>query len=451
MAQVRQDAPRRSAHIQAQSVPDAPIPQAAQAPERGARTKPARTVVRDGFEAANTRGPRAGAKARAPGDTFEAAPKAPAATGPAPRQPALGPKMQRAYGSLAPDQRGRFDQLLGAAQAVPTQKAKAVKQVQSLLGADGGFKHYDLVDQAVRGRGEAPAALQQLLFSGRLTEGKGPLRQNALEHLGVLASQQRTPTGLDSHALLADVVLDLARPGRIQQGANNLDCGGTAAAVILTKTKPSEYARIVTDLGTKGATTVGDQVWTASPPKGQDAANGRSLSQQLFAATYVRQTNDPTIPPTSDAQIQGLLNGEYGREMAKGLRTLTGRDYQAAFIPATGESNLIAHRAAVSGALNTIAQHLDKGAPIALNVDNHWVVATGSEGPRGKSSLLVADGSGGLSSIPVKDLQDRLQGFVFDGAISSVPMDLRFRRHDKPGGGGDTSDGAQPTGSRYRN
>ncbi|HVE85818.1 MAG TPA: hypothetical protein VND93_23345, partial [Myxococcales bacterium] len=166
--------------------------------------------------------------------------------------------------------------------------------------------------------------------------------------------------------------------------------------------------------------------------------------------TYVEQTNDPTIQPTTDAQVQGLFNGEYGREMAKGLRSLTGRNYQSAAVPSAQESNLVTHNAAVSEALTAIAQHLQKGAPIALNVDHHWMVATGSSGPRGHSLIHVADGSGHGNEIPVKDLAKRLQGFVFDDAISSVPMDMRMKRFDKPGIGGDGAEGTQPTGSGSR-
>jgi hypothetical protein len=83
-------------------------------------------------------------------------------------------------------------------------------------------------------------------------------------------------------------------------------------------------------------------------------------------------------------------------------------------------------------------------------VDNHWVVATSSYGQPGQSKIRVADGSGQLEEISVKDLRQRLQGFVFDNAISSVPLDMRFRRHDKPGGGGDGAEGSQPVGARSR-
>ncbi|HVE82042.1 MAG TPA: hypothetical protein VND93_04320, partial [Myxococcales bacterium] len=272
MAPVRQDASHRPVHVQGAAPPGALAPQATPATGPAARADAPRAVP-DGFEAGKARTRRAGG-----GDAFET----PAG---------LGPRQKRAYESLAPDQRSRFDQLAGAARADQAHPAKSLKQVQSLLGSDGGFKHYDLIDQALRspgaqggGRGEAPAELQRLLFSGRLTQGKSPLHQSALEHLGVLASQQRTATGLDSHRLLADTVLDLAHPERIQQGQGNHDCGGTAAAVILAKGKPAEYARVVTELGTKGTATAGDQVWTASQVKEKDGGGGRSLSQQLFAA-----------------------------------------------------------------------------------------------------------------------------------------------------------------------
>jgi hypothetical protein len=431
MAPVRQDSPHRPGHILNGQAPGAPASRPAPALEQPVRPASA-PAVRDGFEAPKARG------LRAAGDGFDAG-------------AALGPRQKRAHESLAPDQRTRFDTLLGTAQSDP-HRAKAVKQVQGLLGPGGGFKHYDLVDKALTGKADSQGALRQLLFNGKLTQGKTPLHQNALEHLGMLAAQPKTATGLDSHALLSDVVLDLARPERIKQGPNNADCGGTAAAVILSKTKPAEYARIVTELGTKGAATVGDQLWTASPLKDKAPGGERSLSQRLFAATYVQQTNDPTIQPTTDAQVQGLLNGEYGREMANGLRKLTGRNYQAAAIPSAAESNLVVHRAAVSEALTAIAQHLKIGAPIALNVDNHWVVATGAIGPKGSSLIHVADGSGKSREIPVRQLRDSLQGFVFDNAVSNVPADMRFlRKFDKPGIGGDSTEGAQPVGSRFRN
>ncbi|HEY8209424.1 MAG TPA: hypothetical protein VIG99_18170 [Myxococcaceae bacterium] len=435
MAPVRQDSPHRPGPIPTAAAPGAPALPPAQGVGQKARPTSTARPIGDGFDPSKARN-----LISRPSDTFKAFKAAP------------GPK--RAYASLATDQRARYDQLLGAAQADPINKAKAVKQVQSLLGPDGGFKHYDLVDKALQGqtgdRAGAPAALRQLLFNGRLTQGgKGPLQQNALEHLGLLAAQQRTPTGLDSHALAADVVLDLAHPNRIKQGTGNQDCGGTAAAVIAAKGRPAEYARIVTELGTKGTTRVGNELWTASKPKG--GVDERSQSQRLFAATYVEQTNDPTIAPTTDAQMKGLLNGEYGSEMAKGLRSLTGRNYQAAFIPTAQESNLVAHGAAVAEGLTALAQHLEKGAPIALNVDHHWVVATGATGPQGQKLIHVADGSGHDDTISVRDLRNRIQGFVFDDAISSVPMDMRRRRYDKPGIGGDGAEGTQPIGSRSRN
>lgn len=432
MAPVRQDPTHRPGHLlNGVAPPAAPTAQPAPATGPAARA-PQAPAPQDGFESAKVRDRRT-----RQGDAFDAG-------------AALGPRQKRAYDTLAPDQRGRFDQLLGAAQADP-HRAKAVKQVQGLLGPNGDFKHYDLVDQAVAGRGEAPAALRQLLFDGKLTQGKTPLQQNAIEHLGVLAATPTTATGLDAHALVADTVLDLAHPNRIKQGPNNHDCGGTAAAVILSKTKPAEYARIVTGLGTKGTARVGDQLWTASPVPDKTPGGDRSLSQRLFAATFVQQTNDPTIPATTDAQVRGLLNGEYGREMASGLRQLTQRDYQSAAVPSARESNLVVHGAAVNEALTALSQHLKAGAPIALNVDNHWVVATGSSGPKGHSVIHVADGSGGGRDIPVRELRDRLQGFVFDNAISGVPADMRYRRFDKPGIGGDSTESTQPTGSRSSN
>lgn len=429
MAPVRQDSPHRPGHLPNGVAPPGATAQPAPAVAPAVRA-PQAPGLQDGFESAKVRGQRT-----RQGDAFDAG-------------AALGPRQKRAYDSLAPDERGRFNQLLGAAQADP-HRGKAVKQVQGLLGPNGDFKHYDLVDKAVAGHGDAPAALRQSLFSGKLTQGKTPLQQNALEQLGVLAAQSRTPTGLDSHALLADTVQDIAHPERIKQGPNNHDCGGTAAAVILSKTKPAEYARIVTDLGTKGAARVGDQLWTASPVPDKTPGGDRSLSQRLFAATFVQQTNDPTIPATTDAQVRGLLNGEYGKEMATGLRQMTGRNYQSAAVPSAKESNVVVHNAAVNEALTALAQHLKVGAPMALNVDNHWMVATGSSGPKGHSLIHVADGSGSGRDIPVRELRDRLQGFVFDDAISGVPADMRYRRFDKPGIGGNSTDGIQPTGSRF--
>jgi hypothetical protein len=426
MAPVRHDAPPRPGHVLNGVAPGAPGPKPAPAPTQRA------AAIRDGFDGAKAKGQRPGAA----GDGFDAGAM-------------LGPRQRMAYASLAPDQRARYDNLMGAAQG-DLHRGKAVRQVQSLLGPTGDFKHYDLVDKALAGRGEAPAALQQLLFSGKLTQGKTPFQQNALEHLGVLAATPRTAIGLDSHQLLADTVLDLAHPERIKQGVNNHDCGGTAAAVILSKTKPAEYARIVTDLGTKGATQVGGQLWTLQPVPDRTPGGDRSLSQRLFAATFVQQTNDPTLPVTTDEQVKGLLNGEYGKEMADGLRALTGRNYRSAAVPSAQESNIPVHNAAVNEALTALAQHLKAGAPIALNVDNHWVVATGSSGPRGASLIHVADGSGNGRDIPVRVLRDRLQGFVFDNAISGVPADMRYRRFDKPGIGGDSTEGIQPTGGRSR-
>jgi len=433
MAPVRQENPHRPGHIQNGGAPAGAVaaqPTPAAAPAAPAPRAPA---LQDRFDPTKVRGQRT----QVQGDAFDAG-------------AALGPRQKRAYDTLAPDQRGRFDQLAGAARA-DAHPAKALKQVQGLLGSAGDFKHYDMVDQALTGKGEAQGALRQLLFNGKLTSGKTAFQQNALEHLGVLAATPRTATGLDSHALLADTVLDLAHPERIKQGPNNHDCGGTAAAVILSKTKPAEYARIVTELGTKGAARVGDQVWTASAVPDKTPGGDRSLSQRLFAATFVQQTNDPTIPATTDAQVKGLLNGEYGKEMATGLRKLTGRNYQSAAVPAANESNMVVHNAAVNEALTALAQHLKAGAPIALNVDHHWVVATGSSGPRGASLIHVADGSGQGRDIPVRVLRDKLQGFVFDNAISGVPADMRYRRFDKPGIGGDGAEGIQPTGSRSRN
>lgn len=428
MAPVRQDSPHRPGHLlNGVAPPGAPTAQPAPA---AAPVRAQAPALQDGFESAKVRGQHT-----RQGDAFDGG-------------AALGPRQKRAYDSLAPDQRGRFDQLSGAARS-DAHPAKALKQVQGLLGPNGDFKHYDLVDRAVAGHGDAQAALRQSLFSGKLTQGKTPLQQNAIEQLGVLAAQSRTPTGLDSHALLADTVQDIAHPERIKQGPNNHDCGGTAAAVILSKTRPAEYARIVTDLGTKGAARVGDQLWTASPVPDKTPGGDRSLSQRLFAATFVQQTNDPTIPATTDAQVRGLLNGEYGKEMATGLRQMTGRNYQSAAVPSAKASNVVVHDAAVNEALTALAQHLKVGAPMALNVDNHWMVATGSSGPKGHSLIHVADGSGSGRDIPVRELRDRLQGFVFDNAISGVPADMRYRRFDQPGIGGNSTDGIQPTGSRF--
>ncbi|HZN91223.1 MAG TPA: hypothetical protein VFB81_00905, partial [Myxococcales bacterium] len=330
------------------------------------------------------------------------------------------------------------------AQALPAGAHAAMEQVQLLLDREGGFKHFYLIDQAVTGlagREEAPAALERLLFSGRLTEGGSRLNQNALEHLGVLASMTgRTGMNCNAHALLADIVLDIAYPGRIEQGLDNLDCGGTAAAVILARENPAEYARIVTELGTEGQATLGEEVWTATPFKetADEGGTTRSLSQRLFAATYVDQTNNPDIQTASDEAVGDLVQkGEFGREMAKGLSLLTGRDYKAAHIPSAGESDVVTHRAAVDEGITAIFQHLSQKAPVAINLGHHWVVATRlyTSGD-GEPLLRVVDGSGKSHALSIRRLTHELKGFVFDEAISSVPDWMRKAKYDDPGGGG---------------
>jgi len=464
MAPVRPDAPPRSGQIQSGVVPSALTPQPFQAAAQGLRPTYA-PVAHDTFDSAaapalppattEARNPRSGAAADAPVDAFVATPPAQAvpapttpetpAEAPLPDKPELSAKQQRAYDSLPPEQQARFDQLMSTAQALPSGAHAAMEQVHLLLGREGGFKHFYLIDQAIQGksgdRAEAPAALERLLFNGRLTEGGSRLDQNALEHLGVLASMKGlTDMGCNAHNLLADIVLDLAYPGRIEQGLNNLDCGGTAAAVILATENPAEYARIVTELGTEGQTTIGEKVWTATSFKETREEDGptRSLSQRLFAATYVDQTNNPNVQTTSDEAVGELVQeGEFGREMAKGLSTLTGRDYKAAHIPSAGESDVVTHRAAIDEAITAIFQHLNQKAPVAINLGNHWVVATRlyTSGD-GEPLLRVVDGSGKSHALSIRRLTHELKGFVFDEAISSVPDWMRKAKYDDPGGGG---------------
>ncbi|MDB5098178.1 MAG: hypothetical protein JWM80_2599 [Cyanobacteria bacterium RYN_339] len=162
-----------------------------------------------------------------------------------------------------------------------------------------------------------PEALAQL--AARVTPEQYAAIQASLDALRT----QPLADGLDRQQLVAQVIQELADPSRIDQKSMNT-CGATTAQILLARTHPEEYARLVAGLASpEGRVQLQDGSWLARDASWSFAGDGdRSLSSRLLQPAFMAAV-EPGIPAEAPALI-GQLLGPLGPLVGPLLSTLVG-------------------------------------------------------------------------------------------------------------------------------
>jgi hypothetical protein len=140
----------------------------------------------------------------------------------------------------------------------------------------------------------AQAALQLLVMEGTLTTmSSGEPPATLLQELTQLADQGfALAPGLDRTALLCDLMQEIAFPSSISQ-RNKGTCSVTTAQILLTQTRPAEYARIVRSLAAEAGepvTLAGGGQWQREPDTETNDKSHRTESSRLFQAAAMEGT-----------------------------------------------------------------------------------------------------------------------------------------------------------------
>lgn len=104
------------------------------------------------------------------------------------------------------------------------------------------------------------AAWQDVLLAGKL---ESPLNRAEVDLLSAVEGlwRQELADGLDREALVAELLLEVADPAAISQRLHTT-CGATAAQMVLARTAPAEYVRVVAGLASPGGKVT---MWGGAP------------------------------------------------------------------------------------------------------------------------------------------------------------------------------------------
>lgn len=157
------------------------------------------------------------------------------------------------------------------------------------------------VEEAIGADPVALMALKSLVLTGALDKAatKAADGRGLLEILDGL-TKAKLPAGYDRQALVADLVIELADPAAIAQQFRST-CTVTSVQIMTARAWPAEYARLVSDLGTRGtAQTAGGAVLTRCNAKPDSGF--RTQSSALFQAAAMDLGNGDYVYKDSDDQ-----------------------------------------------------------------------------------------------------------------------------------------------------
>jgi len=377
---------------------------------------------------------------------------------------------QTAYNALPPDQQQRYDDL--HAQASDTWKYRsvgpeaytitpdsAVDQLRGMLTA-GKMGDYFKVEDALQGPDQAGNLqdARELLFQGKLGTNQVNLNGGTtLDSMVGLSQGGMTDMGVDRTQLLGQLAHDINHPEEIVQGQDNADCGGSTAAFVMSLTQPSEYARMISDLGEKGQVELTPQ-WSKlfGAPSNEmklgapfDQNDPRSTTQQLFAKTFDQEAVNGQLPVTAPNQAAAAAaRGITGQQLKDGMndKNVLGGGWDAVYLPPAQDA---AAPDPVTGAqraeTDRVAQDLIDSAaplhPVMVNVNNHWVTVLGQD-PTGRDWVKDPK-TGTVERITRDELMSGLMAVVYQGGNyqGTVPDYMHDANWAQPGGGGPASGG----------
>ena len=375
-----------------------------------------------------------------------------------------------AYNALPPDQQQRYDAL--HAQASETWKSRtvgpeaytitpdsAVSQLRGML-TSGKMGDYLKVEDALSGPDQATNLqdTRELLFQGKLSASQVNLNGGTtLDSLAGLAQGGTTDMGVDRTQLLGQLAHDINHPESIVQGQGNADCGGSTAAFVMSLTQPSEYARMISDLGEKGQVELtpewaklfgapGNEMKLGAP---FDQGDPRSVTQQIFAKTFDQEAVNDQLPVTAPGQAAAAAaQGITGQQLKDGMndKHILGGGWDAVYLPpakdpAAPDQVTDAQRAETGQVASDMIDAAAPQRPVMANVNNHWVTVLGHDAT---GRYWVKDPMSGTVDRVTKDqLTTGLNSVVYqtNNYQGTVPDYMHDAGWAQPGGGGPSSGG----------
>jgi hypothetical protein len=321
----------------------------------------------------------------------------------------------------------------------------------------GKLGDYLKVEDALQGQDTHLQDARELLFQGKLSTSQvNRDGGSTLDSMVGLAQGGTTDMGVDRSQLLQQLAHDINHPEQIVQGQGNADCGGSTAAFVMSLTQPSEYARMIGDLGEKGQVELTPQ-WaklfgadsnTMKMGTAFDQADPRSVTQQLFAKTFDQEAVNDQKPITAPQQAAAAAQGITGQQLKDGLndKTVLGGGWDAAFLPPANDPSAPsqvtdAQRAETAQVAMDLIDAAAPQKPVMANVDNHWVTVLGHDWA---GNYWVKDPQAGTVSRVTKDeLTTGLNSVVYQTRNygGEVPDYMHNADWALPGGGGPSSGG----------
>jgi hypothetical protein len=167
---------------------------------------------------------------------------------------------------------------------------------------------YDKIAATMGNDSEAKNALAAMLINGALDQKDMRDGKTLLEQLNAMATQEMGP-GITRSKLLREVCIDIANPGRIDQGSYNT-CAATTAQRMLAQQNPAEYARLMAGLSSKdGKVTLSNgDTMTRPSDWNKSVHDGRDLASRLFqssAMSYAAGKHNQTYNNETDRRGNG--------------------------------------------------------------------------------------------------------------------------------------------------
>ena len=202
---------------------------------------------------------------------------------------------------------------------------------------------YDRLFKSLQGRILDQATLRKLLLDGCATElVRGGDKAALLDQLDRLSTQAVAP-GMNRATLLSETFREVQDPTSITQGGKGT-CAATAAQILLAKTDPAEYARLVSGLASPEGTVMTARGDTLARETDWNAADGgRSTASRLLQPAFMEYAN--SMFADYDNSTDEHSNGRVGLDVWESERLLdaiTGQDYSAVNVEqeAKGSSKL---------------------------------------------------------------------------------------------------------------
>ena len=333
-------------------------------------------------------------------------------------------------------------------------------------------QRYNRVFESISGDARSRTAMRTLLSAGSLTaHATGGQGGTVLQHLETLNLASKLKDGIDPRQLQQQLVKDLAFPERISQGADNVICGATAALTDLALARPAEYARLTTEMATRGEVSLGrgskEDMSLKLRQLSDENANDRSLTQRLLAVPLLEaavsegKVGEDGEVTTREGGFnvfgfnlfgrkevrQGILSDEMEAMKAALTRGRADEEaFESIYLGSTPSENQ-ASPVTTDRVLGVIEEQLANQASPAIKVlgengeEAHWVTVTGVD----KDQLIIADGRGRRQRVDAEAFLGRADALTYDVNVGDTRERVRGAAtsgEERAGGGGKLSTGS---------